>query len=363
MEEDEEDIFEVEEVLNHKSVRGKDYYYIHWKGFDEPEDNTWEPLENLENCLDLVIAYYLKIEKEIPKNITTLLNEIKEEKEELSKKANSIEDKASPNTEKAHQNQLEQSLIKSLKDNFHEFPIDRTEKISEHNSKESLIIDKTDDPEHKELSEEEVPFHIKVRERKNISYLETEHSNYDSDILENTDISENNIDFNSNETEEESKSGHSRSLWDIYGDSFKIKHQASTNKRELIFHHDNVVELDVAQICGRRTLNGEIEYLVEFDGIADRYCWINKNDLNCDKEVRKFERKKKKNMSEKSFSFFLHKYDNKISHPPPEEISRAHENVIKLRKELLGNRILKTEVPSKKKNYLKIIKIYEQNLE
>jgi hypothetical protein len=38
--------YPVERVMGHKVVNGKDYYYIHWKGYPA-EDDSWEPGENL----------------------------------------------------------------------------------------------------------------------------------------------------------------------------------------------------------------------------------------------------------------------------------------------------------------------------
>lgn len=38
--------YEVDRIMGHKKQRGKDYYYIHWKGYPA-EDDTWEPEENL----------------------------------------------------------------------------------------------------------------------------------------------------------------------------------------------------------------------------------------------------------------------------------------------------------------------------
>jgi hypothetical protein len=42
----------IELGMGHKVIDGKHYYYIHWKGY--PEDDTWEPEENInKETLDL----------------------------------------------------------------------------------------------------------------------------------------------------------------------------------------------------------------------------------------------------------------------------------------------------------------------
>lgn len=50
-EDGDEDEFQVEEVLDHKTSRGQIIYQIKWLGYDQDEDLTWEPVENLyEHC-------------------------------------------------------------------------------------------------------------------------------------------------------------------------------------------------------------------------------------------------------------------------------------------------------------------------
>jgi len=59
-EEEEEEEYVVEEVVKHKiTKKNKVEFYLKWKGF-EPEDNTWEPAENL-NCPELINAYLVTI--------------------------------------------------------------------------------------------------------------------------------------------------------------------------------------------------------------------------------------------------------------------------------------------------------------
>jgi hypothetical protein len=40
---DERPIYEVEEILDHRGTPDAYEYLIHWKGYDNPSDQTWEP--------------------------------------------------------------------------------------------------------------------------------------------------------------------------------------------------------------------------------------------------------------------------------------------------------------------------------
>ena len=48
-----EEEFEVEKILNKRTVRGKKKFLVRWKGYIAGED-TWENRENLENTKELV---------------------------------------------------------------------------------------------------------------------------------------------------------------------------------------------------------------------------------------------------------------------------------------------------------------------
>jgi len=48
-----EEVYQVEKILSKRLKSGKLEYYIKWKGYDDPKDNTWEPEENCQ-CPDLI---------------------------------------------------------------------------------------------------------------------------------------------------------------------------------------------------------------------------------------------------------------------------------------------------------------------
>lgn len=43
----------MEKVLQKRTVKGKVEYLIKWKGYDDPKDNSWEPVENC-HCDDRI---------------------------------------------------------------------------------------------------------------------------------------------------------------------------------------------------------------------------------------------------------------------------------------------------------------------
>ncbi|MBW0586590.1 hypothetical protein O181_126305 [Austropuccinia psidii MF-1] len=56
---EEEEEWEVSQILNSKLKRGKLWYLVEWKGFSQdPERSTWEPAKNLKNCPELVEDFH-----------------------------------------------------------------------------------------------------------------------------------------------------------------------------------------------------------------------------------------------------------------------------------------------------------------
>ena len=48
----------VKAILDHDSIRGKVWYLVHWDGYDEVHDSTWESRERLfKDARKLVLQY------------------------------------------------------------------------------------------------------------------------------------------------------------------------------------------------------------------------------------------------------------------------------------------------------------------
>ncbi|MBW0478547.1 hypothetical protein O181_018262 [Austropuccinia psidii MF-1] len=56
---EEEEEWEVSQILDSKLKRGKSWHLMEWKGFSQDsERSTWEPTENLKNCPELVKYFH-----------------------------------------------------------------------------------------------------------------------------------------------------------------------------------------------------------------------------------------------------------------------------------------------------------------
>merc|ERR1719500_1609780 len=51
--------YEVETIVSKRLRKGKAEYLVKWKGWEDPDDNTWEPIGNLE-CHELIEDYEKK---------------------------------------------------------------------------------------------------------------------------------------------------------------------------------------------------------------------------------------------------------------------------------------------------------------
>ena len=91
---EEEEAFEVEKILEKRVIKKKVEYLIKWKNYNGPDDDTWEPADILEGAGDIIKKFEkeLKIEKE---NEKTKLSKVIENSDEKQTKTEIVE-----NTEK-----------------------------------------------------------------------------------------------------------------------------------------------------------------------------------------------------------------------------------------------------------------------
>ena len=59
---DESEEYEVEEILKMRVVNDNVQYLIKWKGFEDEDDLTWEPVENL-RCPDILADFDEKMDE------------------------------------------------------------------------------------------------------------------------------------------------------------------------------------------------------------------------------------------------------------------------------------------------------------
>lgn len=55
------DEYVVEKILSHKFVKGGLVFEVKWQGYDDPEDRTWEPEDNMGGAADVLKEYFEEI--------------------------------------------------------------------------------------------------------------------------------------------------------------------------------------------------------------------------------------------------------------------------------------------------------------
>ncbi|XP_031511607.1 M-phase phosphoprotein 8 isoform X3 [Papio anubis] len=118
-EEDGEDVFEVEKILDMKTEGGKVLYKVRWKGYTS-DDDTWEPEIHLEDCKEVLLEFRKKIAenkaKAVRKDIQrlSLNNDIFEANSDSDQQSETKED-TSPKKKKKKLRQREEKSPDDLK--------------------------------------------------------------------------------------------------------------------------------------------------------------------------------------------------------------------------------------------------------
>ncbi|XP_012297389.1 M-phase phosphoprotein 8 isoform X2 [Aotus nancymaae] len=118
-EEDGEDVFEVEKILDMKTEGGKVLYKVRWKGYTS-DDDTWEPEIHLEDCKEVLLEFRKKIAenkaKAVRKDIQklSLNNDIFEANSDSDQQSETKED-TSPKKKKKKLRQREEKSPNDLK--------------------------------------------------------------------------------------------------------------------------------------------------------------------------------------------------------------------------------------------------------
>ncbi|XP_017403711.1 M-phase phosphoprotein 8 isoform X1 [Cebus imitator] len=118
-EEDGEDVFEVEKILDMKTEGGKVLYKVRWKGYAS-DDDTWEPEIHLEDCKEVLLEFRKKIAenkaKAVRKDIQklSLNNDIFEANSDSDQQSETKED-TSPKKKKKKLRQREEKSPDDLK--------------------------------------------------------------------------------------------------------------------------------------------------------------------------------------------------------------------------------------------------------
>ncbi|XP_062050480.1 M-phase phosphoprotein 8 isoform X1 [Lepus europaeus] len=118
-EEDGEDVFEVEKILDMKTEGGKILYKVRWKGYTS-DDDTWEPEIHLEDCKEVLLEFRKKVAENkartVKKDIQrlSLNNDIFEANSDSDQQSETKED-TSPRKKKKKLRQREEKSPDDLK--------------------------------------------------------------------------------------------------------------------------------------------------------------------------------------------------------------------------------------------------------
>ncbi|NWV70361.1 MPP8 phase, partial [Malurus elegans] len=142
-EEEGEDVFEVEKILDVKTEGGKILYKVRWKGYTS-DDDTWEPEVHLEDCKEVLLEFRKKVVDNKPKPV-------KKDIQKLSLNDDIFEAESDSDWQSETKDDVSPKKKKKLKDGEDRSPDDLKKKKSKsaklkekpkcENSSDTLILD------------------------------------------------------------------------------------------------------------------------------------------------------------------------------------------------------------------------------
>uniref|UniRef100_A0A673SVF3 M-phase phosphoprotein 8 n=1 Tax=Suricata suricatta TaxID=37032 RepID=A0A673SVF3_SURSU len=145
-EEDGEDVFEVEKILDMKTEGGKILYKVRWKGYTS-DDDTWEPEIHLEDCKEVLLEFRKKIvenkAKPVKKDIQrlSLNNDIFEANSDSDQQSDTKEDTSPKKKKKKLRHREEKSPDDLKKKKAKTAKLKDKSKPDLESSSESLVFD------------------------------------------------------------------------------------------------------------------------------------------------------------------------------------------------------------------------------
>ncbi|KAM5288397.1 M-phase phosphoprotein 8 [Ctenodactylus gundi] len=144
-EEDGEDVFEVEKILDMKTEAGRILYKVRWKGYTS-DDDTWEPEVHLEDCKEVLLEFRKKVAENKAKAIKdtqrlSLSNDIFEANSDSDQQSETKEDTSPRKKKKKLRHKEEKNPDDLKKKRTKTGKLKDKSKLEPEISSESLVFD------------------------------------------------------------------------------------------------------------------------------------------------------------------------------------------------------------------------------
>ncbi|XP_074159817.1 M-phase phosphoprotein 8 [Sminthopsis crassicaudata] len=265
-EEDEEDVFEVEKILDVKTEGGKILYKVRWKGYTS-DDDTWEPEVHLEDCKEVLLEFRKKIfdnkTKPVKKEIQRLVlndDDIFEAESDSDWQSETKEDISPKKKKKKSRHREDKSPDDLKKRKWKSGKVKDKNKTQLETSSENLVFDskskkrilesKEDSKEYKKTKKDDLKEAKKAkkgeirdskgkvrddfkeskkkRERLSDSVLESESSTFDDSLSQLADDDSEDLSFDNRGDKQKFKSGKDKLELDIIQDVISDKQPDDT---------------------------------------------------------------------------------------------------------------------------------------